>query len=447
MRNYLLTAVFILIIGFGVVFWVLADTPTLRPIADGGDDSASWTNTTGTACNSADCYLEVDESSGASCTDSDGDSSYIEASINGASQTFDIDLSAIPGGSIINKIDITICQKRIGSAPPNQFQIKYCSNGVCVDSGSDIGAAGNYAQSTHSFSTSINKYELSDIEIGVVITGTQNKVVRVSQLGATITFTGPDKPGPSGGASVRRVVLSGQAYAPSSIELLRRSSEDEEFQQVTNQSLSLSNDGMFSISYLGLSNADYFFALRVKDQDGRDAGVLSFNTQLVDNFTVNDIFVPPTVDFENALLKRGRDIKLFGYASPYNPVEVEIDGETAGETKADNRGYYTLAVNTDLLQNGLHQVRVRQIDNSYPRRFIPPRDKSVFSASRTFKVTALLFPEADLNSDDKINITDWSIFLVRSRSGDTKTLETIDLDRNGEFNIFDFSIFLQAIKT
>ena len=88
------------------VFVVFADiTSTLRPTADGGNDSASWDNTGGTACNATNCYTEVDESSGGSCTNSDGDTSYISTGTNGANQTFDIDESGVPDDATITQID------------------------------------------------------------------------------------------------------------------------------------------------------------------------------------------------------------------------------------------------------------------------------------------------------------------------------------------------------
>src|SRR3989338_11452213 len=182
-KHVFLGGIVVLLLFFGVQA-VNADTSsTLRPIADGGEDSASWSNTGGTACNSADCYLEDDESSGSSCTDSDGDTSFIEASVNGANQTFDIDISSVPDGATISQVDITVCQKRVGAAPPNKFQTRKCVDGVCSNFGTDNAAGGNYAEVTQSHAgLSILKALTTDLEIGVSITGTNNKVVRISQI-------------------------------------------------------------------------------------------------------------------------------------------------------------------------------------------------------------------------------------------------------------------------
>ncbi|HEY4474934.1 MAG TPA: hypothetical protein VJC06_03365, partial [Candidatus Paceibacterota bacterium] len=110
--QFFLGGIVALLFLFGLQTAYADTTSVLRPTADGGDDSTSWSNTGGTACNSADCYLEVDESAGSSCTNSDGDISYIEGSVQNATQTFDVDVSSITNDSIITAINIVICHKK-----------------------------------------------------------------------------------------------------------------------------------------------------------------------------------------------------------------------------------------------------------------------------------------------------------------------------------------------
>jgi len=195
--------VFSLVVGlvpsFSLLNIALADTTsTLRPTADGGNDSASWANTGGTACNTVDCYIEVDELSGASCTNSDGDTSYIESSTNGANQTFDIDLSGISDDSTITQIDIYICHKKGESPQPNAFQTRRCVDGACISFGTDITAGGGYEEIMQSHTgLTITKIASTDIEIGVGITGSTNRKVRISKISAVITYTTSDTTSPS----------------------------------------------------------------------------------------------------------------------------------------------------------------------------------------------------------------------------------------------------------
>jgi hypothetical protein len=162
-------------------------TSTLMPTADGGDDSGTWANKTPTACNATNCYLSVNESSGSSCTNSDGDGSYIMDNNNGSLQTFDIDESSIPDNSTITNIAVTVCAEKNGGV--STFQTRYCNNGSCANSGADITTGASYVETTQNFSVNFTKTSGSDIEIGVKNTST--KFSRVSQISTVVTYTAP----------------------------------------------------------------------------------------------------------------------------------------------------------------------------------------------------------------------------------------------------------------
>ncbi|PJC22075.1 hypothetical protein CO059_02920 [candidate division WWE3 bacterium CG_4_9_14_0_2_um_filter_48_10] len=170
---------------------VQADTTgTLRPIADGGDDNGYFKNTGGTLCTTTNCYLEVDESSGADCTNSDGNSSYVEAKDTGSRITFDVSESSIPDNSTITAMAVTACHIYKKAAAPNTFKMRRCINGACESFGPDITAGATYAETTKTNSPlSVTKTSSTDIEIGIEITGTE---IRISQISAVITYTPPD---------------------------------------------------------------------------------------------------------------------------------------------------------------------------------------------------------------------------------------------------------------
>jgi len=171
--------------------FVYADiTSTLRPIADGGEDSSFWQNSIGSTCDAVDCYVEVYESSGSSCTDSDGDTTYISSSGGGEAQTFDIDESSIPGNSTITQIDITVCHIGEGLGGGGTFRTRTCHNGVCISSGLTMGVGVNYAETTQQISVDYTKNSSSDIEIGIIDINLFRNV-RISQVSANITYTLP----------------------------------------------------------------------------------------------------------------------------------------------------------------------------------------------------------------------------------------------------------------
>lgn len=405
----------------------------------------------GTACSGADCFLEVQEASGTSCTNSDGDTSYIEASANGAAQTFDLNLSHIPDNATITQIDITVCQKRIGTSPGNKFQTRWCTDGVCANSGADLGASGAYTENTQSYTRfSVTKLSSTDLEVGVAITGTNAKTVRVSQISAVITYTTPtpisssatpSTSGSSGAVAPTSVFVTGQVYPGSKIEFLRKSIQEKIFHYIPDATSTISADGAFQIRIIGLLGGEYLFALRAEDKEGRKTGIIGFNADLSGigaSLQAKDILMPPTADFEHALISLGKEIKIKGYAAPEKKISIEIDGIFKGETTSDINGYWSYATSTAPFRIGDHYARAKQID---------ARSKmSEFSTSRTFRVSLLASPKADFNNDNKVTITDWSIFLFRWGSMD-KTLRTkIDMNDDGKIDISDFSIFLKAMQ-
>lgn len=426
-------------------------TSTLQPIADSGDDSADWLNTGGTACDTADCYTEVDESSGSSCVNSDGDISYIESNTNGASQMFGIDESGIPNNSEITQIDISVCYKKGESQAANMFQTRRCIDGTCTNFGADIAPGGNYEETIQSHTgLSVTKTTSTDIEIGVAITGTKDNLARISQISAVIIYTAPEsepEPEPTSesvvelpGLGATRVVFSGQAYPGSKVDILRRSNMYEPYLNTPKETFIMEDNGVFNVTYRELLKDTYFFALRAEDKEGRKTAILSFDTPLSygAQFTAKDIFFPPTIDFEKILVTKNEDVKIMGSAAPNNKIAIEIDDTKKEETQSDAAGYWNFALSAGELSFGEHYVKAMQIDGS--------GKTSNFSLLRTFKISPLVFPKADFNNDDAVNITDWSIFLFRWATGDKTLKSMVDLDNNGKVNIVDFSIFLKAMK-
>ena len=451
--RFLFLCFFVFMFSFAVV--AFADTTAvLRPTADGGEDSASWTNTAGTACNAANCSLEVKESSGTSCTNSDGDTSYVQSNVNSARQTFTVGLSTIPDNSTITQIDITGCAKKSTTGAANSFQTRRCVDGTCTSSGTNLTTGNAYAESTQSHTgLSITKAAATTIEIGAEVTGSVTNNVRLSQISAVITYTPPTPPpspppsptssapgGGGGGVAPRRVYFSGQAYPGSKVELLRKSIADEIYRNVPEATSTMLADGAFSITLIGLLGSDYLFALRAEDKDGRKTGVMSFGQDLLtsDRLEVKDIFMPPTISVEKALIIKGSEIKVLGYAAPRNKIELEISDILKGATTSDETGFYTFSTSTARLNTGEYSVKARQQDAS--------GRASDFSPTATFRISTLAFPKADFNNDNAVTITDWSIFLFRWGSKDEKLRTKLDMNGDGKIDIADFSIFLSAMK-
>ena len=256
-------------------------------------------------------------------------------------------------------------------------------------------------------------------------------------------------PTSGGGVSASKIHLAGQAYPGSKIEVLRKGSLDTLYKNIPIDQSTISDDGTFSVLHLGLLGTNYLIALRVEDKDGRRTGIISFNVNLAsEDLIVEDIFVPPTVGFEDSVVKKGADVHILGYAAPNNIIELEIGG-IKKETTSNTNGYYEFVMDTDDLEVGSHTVRTRQISSSTSTdsgQATQEIKTSNFSISRAFKISSLSVPLADFNNDSKVGITDWSIFLFRWGSKQIDLKSKIDLDGNGIINISDFSIFLRVFN-
>jgi len=429
---------------------IFADTTTvLRPIADGGEDKVVWRNAAGQSCNTVDCYLEVDEESGSSCTNSDGDISYIQNAFVSESQTFDIDESSIPNNSKITQIDINICYRQEGPVT-NTLQTRRCINDSCTNSGTDITPSATYTETTQSHTgLNITKTISTDIEIGLELVGSAGRM-RISQISAVITYTlppyvAPPPPTDTGGTiGAGRMVFAGQSYPDSKINILAKSSLKDDYVSLPIEESTISTDGNFNIAVITALEPDILFILEAEDKEGRESGILPFTVSSFSSpgeastFTKKDIFIPPTIDFKKRAVDSGDDINIEGFAAPNNTVNIIIDNELFYETQSDEKGYYSFSKNTAQLDSGEHYAKAQQIDKS---------DRiSKFSLIKVFKVHAPVFLKADFNKDRYIDISDWSIFLFNWNSQDQALQNTIDLDESGIIDIADFSIFLKEFK-
>ena len=252
----------------------------------------------------------------------------------------------------------------------------------------------------------------------------------------------PSAPSPTtgggGGRPPRRVTFSGLAYPNSTVEVLRKTADDDYYKP--EERTTLAEDGSFSVEYTGLTDAaEFLFALRVKDRDGNDTGILAFNVpKYVEVWTVKGILVPPTLRFEQPTMTKNAVTKIAGFATPNHTVELELDGTTYGAAKADASGFWTIAMDTTYLAYGEHSARVRQVAAG--------GRASNFSFTRVFELSKLPSPKADLNADAVVDVRDWSIFLFRWGHEDDGVRLQNDMNGDGAISIFDFSIFLQAMK-
>lgn len=167
--------------GLVVAFSALADiTGYLFPVQDGY--YKQWVPKSGTTH-----YTQVDE------TVCNGMTDYVYTTTIGAKDSFAVNISSVPNGSIINSIDIIPCasQHRWAGNKASFMNVFYRYNGV---NGNDLGnyaLYGNIPQvvATTTFSNlNLVKTSTSTLEIGSVLTSGANGV-RLGNIKTYLTYT------------------------------------------------------------------------------------------------------------------------------------------------------------------------------------------------------------------------------------------------------------------
>ncbi len=169
----------------------LADTTgKLRPTANSASTN-QWTDNTGAACTSANCYAQVNETSGANCSTLPGDSTVNKsATTSGKIQRYAVSLSSIPDDSTITAITVYACAVRGGSQNAGG-ELRYLVGGSsevpCASTFSAISSYGDYSCSWSSLS--ITKSAGTAIEIGT--RNTQSRDLWVTAIAVDITYSLP----------------------------------------------------------------------------------------------------------------------------------------------------------------------------------------------------------------------------------------------------------------
>jgi cysteine-rich repeat protein len=239
----------------------------------------------------------------------------------------------------------------------------------------------------------------------------------------------PAPPGTIPSETLTKVVLQGKAYPNSSVNILL--------------------DGKLFGTVLADSNADFLFTttnitpgtasfgFNAKDRYGTDSITTTNVFDVVQSAvtTVANIFLPPTISVKPPTVAPGGLILLSGQTVPSAHVVTEIHAENKTlEADADTAGDWALQIDTDSLKNGDHLAKARfQLTNTVRSGF----GKSVAFFVGTKPVEGSC-GKPDMNGDEKVNLVDFSIFLLSWN----KTDANADYNCDKNVNLADFSIML-----
>jgi hypothetical protein len=241
-----------------------------------------------------------------------------------------------------------------------------------------------------------------------------------------------------GKRSMPSVRFYGLAYPGAEITLLEKIGENLSLKN----KITASSDGSFEIKYVENITGVRTYGILIKDKNGISVPVKFFTLELsIGSSTEIEIFAQPTMSLVRQQIALGEKMGIYGFASPGKAIEIDVDGRSykSNYLADDADGSYKIELNIDASGIGVHTIKTRQINDI-------TRQTSDWSTQQTvtmLKTSALL---GDLNGDEKITISDWSIFLSIWGRGTVEEKKRIDLNGDGKINISDFSLFIINFK-
>ncbi len=183
------------------------------------------------------------------------------------------------------------------------------------------------------------------------------------------------------------------------------------------------------------------FGFWTEDKDGLKSTLLTLTIRVISGAvtTVSGIYLSPSINIDKKSVRQGEDIKIYGHTVPETEVHIHINSEQEfiEKTNSKDSGEWDLVFNTTPLEEDFHIAKAL-FQVAAGNNII----KSGFSRSISFHVGKIggevPCPEADLNHDGKVNITDFSILLYYWGTDDA----CADQNQNGIVDLIDFSIMM-----
>ena len=227
-----------------------------------------------------------------------------------------------------------------------------------------------------------------------------------------------------------KVILQGKAYSSAEITIL--------IDGRVSTIITADSQANFKTKLTDLTGGVYTFSLWAEDKEGRRSITFSFTVNVTEGriTTASGIFIPPTIELEKTLLKKGEILNILGQTAPESELKISVESPgIVKETKADIKGDWSYPFNTTILEEGSHVARAKAE---------LPDDGLISSYSKVLSfyigegVLGVICPNADLNNDGKVNLVDFSILLYWWG----KTNSCADQNQNGVVDLADFSIML-----
>jgi hypothetical protein len=208
------------------------------------------------------------------------------------------------------------------------------------------------------------------------------------------------------------------------------------------------NDATFQVSVEDLPTGTYLFEVYAIDTEGFHSSTSSFTLTVSQGTitSVSGILLSPTLGSNESKVIKGAEITFFGQTVPNSVVTILIDGGSPFiqvNSEADGGFYYIFS--TVSLSLGTHTAEARVASGGNDSQYSPfvefevkaEEEEPAVSNEETKKRNC---EKADYDSDSKVNLVDFSIFLYWYEKNSVPV--RINLNNDNKLDLTDFSILI-----
>lgn len=230
-----------------------------------------------------------------------------------------------------------------------------------------------------------------------------------------------------------KVVVRGKSYPNSDVHIL--------LDGVTTGIVTADSKADFYFETADVSPGVASFGFWSEDENGLKSTLLTLTFRVTSGAvtTLSGVYIAPTIDTDKQSVRQGENILIFGQTVPDTTVNIHINSEEEHIRTASSseEGSWEILFNTEPLSEEFHTAKAYFKVNVNGDII-----QSGFSKSVSFAVSRLggeaVCPEADLNQDGRVNLTDFSILLYNWGTDNA----CADQNQNGTVDLVDFSILL-----
>jgi hypothetical protein len=202
--------------------------------------------------------------------------------------------------------------------------------------------------------------------------------------------------------------------------------------------------GEFETSVANLERGTYGFQLYTEDGKGLLSSLYGTTLTIAQGTKneITEITIPPTIGLSSESVQAGEIVEVSGGASPNSAVEVRVVSLTGNaalsniltyHATSSGSGLWSVPIDTKSFAEAFYAVQARvkradQIQSGYSKQINLRVGESAAGACG----------KPDMNEDDKVNLVDFSIFLLHWQSDDAEADYTCDQ----QVNLADFSVML-----